>query len=69
MGRPDLFYPAQRLAIEYDGGIHRDKLVEDNRRQNLLLSAGIGLLRFTRADVYGAPDSVVGQVRAWLDRA
>ena len=69
LGRPDLFYRAQRLAIEYDGGIHRDKLVEDNRRQNLLLSAGIGLLRFTRADVYGAPDSVVAQVHAWLDRA
>jgi very-short-patch-repair endonuclease len=69
LGRPDLFYRAQRLAIEFDGGIHRDQLVDDNRRQNRLLSAGIGLLRFTSADVYGAPDSVVAHVRAALERA
>jgi hypothetical protein len=64
LGRPDLLYRAQRLAIEYDGGTHRDRLIDDNRRQNGLISAGYRLLRFTAAYVYGTPDSVAIQVRS-----
>jgi very-short-patch-repair endonuclease len=63
LGRPDLLYRRQRLAIEYDGGTHRDRMVEDNRRQNGLVGAGYRLLRFTAADVYGAPDTIAMQVR------
>jgi very-short-patch-repair endonuclease len=63
VGRPDLLYRQQRLAIEYDGGNHRDRLVDDNRRQNRLISAGLRLLRFTAADVYGTPGAVAMQVR------
>jgi very-short-patch-repair endonuclease len=54
------------LAIEYDGGNHRDRLVDDNRRQNDLVGAGFRLLRFTAPDVYGTPDLVVMQVRAQM---
>jgi very-short-patch-repair endonuclease len=63
VGRPDLLYRLQRLAIEYDGANHRDRLVDDNRRQNRLISVGLRLLRFTAADVYGTPDLVAMQVR------
>jgi very-short-patch-repair endonuclease len=66
IARADLYYPSQRLVIEYDGGTHRDRLVADDRRQNALLRAGFGLLRFTAPDVLGTPDSVVGQVRQAL---
>lgn len=66
IGRPDLYYSEQRLGIEYDGGVHRDSLAEDNRRQNRLLNAGVRLLRFTAADVLGSPESVVSQVAAVL---
>jgi hypothetical protein len=66
LGRPDLLYRAQRLAIEYDGGNHRDRLVDDDRRQNGLLVAGYRLLRFTAPDVYGSPGSVAMQVRLAL---
>jgi very-short-patch-repair endonuclease len=69
IGRPDLYYPDHRLAIEYDGGIHRDRLAEDNRRQNRLLSDGIRLLRFTAGDIFQTPEAVVAQVRSSLDRA
>ena len=65
VGRPDLYYPDHRLGIEYDGGIHRFSLTEDNRRQNRLFAAGIRLLRFTSADVQN-PDSVTTQVRTML---
>jgi very-short-patch-repair endonuclease len=63
VGRPDLYYREQRLGLEYDGETHRASLIEDNRRQNRLLLAGVRLLRFTGADVRRRPDSVVIQVR------
>jgi very-short-patch-repair endonuclease len=69
IGRPDLYYPQQRLAIEYDGATHRASLAADNRRQNRLLDAGYRILRFTAADVLSAPDSVVGLVRRGLGPA
>ncbi len=63
LGRPDLLYRLQQLAIEYDGGNHRDRLVDDNRRQNGLMGVGLRLLRFTAADVYGTPETVAMEVR------
>lgn len=66
VGRADLFYPDTRLVLEYDGDIHRSRLGDDNRRQNLLINAGFRLLRFTAADVYQRPDVLVAQVRAAL---
>jgi very-short-patch-repair endonuclease len=62
--RADLYYPAARLVIEYDGGNHRDRMVEDNRRQNLLMNAGYRVLRFTASDIHNRPDMVVAQVSA-----
>jgi hypothetical protein len=62
LGRADLYYPDQRLILEYDGATHRTSLIEDNRRQNRLLNAGYQLLRFTVADINGTPDAVIGQV-------
>jgi very-short-patch-repair endonuclease len=68
LGRADLYYPSHRLVIEYDGSTHRDSLVHDNRRQNQLLAAGYTIFRFTAADVLGAPDRVVAQIRGELAR-
>jgi len=68
LGRPDLLYGSHRLAIEYDGGNHRERMVDDNRRQNRLVGAGYRLLRFTAADVYDKPDSVAIQVRHGLSQ-
>lgn len=63
LGRPDLYYADHRLGLEYDGVTHRDNLVGDNRRQNRLLNSGFRLLRFTSADIYHAPESVIEEVR------
>lgn len=65
VGRADLFYPAARLVIEYDGANHRDRLVDDNRRQNLILNAGFSLLRFTASDL-DRPEVVLSQVERAL---
>ena len=67
LGRLDLYYPEQRLGLEYDGATHRETLAEDNRRQNRLVDAGVRLLRFTATDIYNTPDVVVGLVRKALD--
>lgn len=64
VGRADLYYADARLVIEFDGANHRDRLVEDNRRQNLLLNAGYKLLRFTASDIYNRPETIVAQVSA-----
>ena len=56
------------MAIEYDGGNHRDRLVDDNHRQNGLVGARLRLLRFTATDVYRGPDAVVMLVRHGLGR-
>lgn len=66
LARLDLFYPEARVGIEYDGATHVDSLAEDDRRQNRLVQAGIRLLRFTSADVYGRPHSLVAEVRGML---
>ena len=66
IGRLDLYYPEERLGLEYDGATHRDSLAEDNRRQNRLLAAGVRLLRFTAADIYSTPDAVAEQVAGVL---
>ena len=66
VGRADLYYPRARLVLEYDGGNHRERLVEDDRRQNMLINAGFRLLRFTAADIHHRPDIVVAQVREAL---
>jgi very-short-patch-repair endonuclease len=65
-GRVDLYYRQARLGLEFDGGNHRERLVEDDRRQNLLINAGFRLLRFTASDLYTRPGVVVDQVRAAL---
>jgi very-short-patch-repair endonuclease len=66
IGRPDLYYAGPRLGLEYDGGVHRGSLAEDNRRQNRLLEEGVRLLRFTAGDVLSSPALVIAQVRAVL---
>ena len=66
IGRIDLYYPNERLGIEYDGAVHQGSLAEDVRRQNALLRFGVRLLRFTARDVLGNPESVVSLVRGML---
>lgn len=67
LGRADLYYAAARLILEYDGANHRERLVDDNRRQNLLINAGFRLLRFTATDIHQRPEVVTAQVRSALN--
>jgi very-short-patch-repair endonuclease len=66
LARADLYYPSHRLVIEYDGSTHRHSLIDDDQRQNRLLSARYRLLRFTAPDVLRTPNATVAQVRGIL---
>jgi very-short-patch-repair endonuclease len=69
IARADMYYPAARLVVEFDGMNHVQRLVSDDRRQNLLVNAGYQLLRFTTADLRDRPDLIVMQVRSALAAA
>ena len=64
VGRVDLYFPEALLAVEYDGSWHRENLVKDVRRQNLILEAGYQLLRYTNSDLETRSDTIIAQCRA-----
>lgn len=68
VARVDLAYPRIKLAIEYDGDHHRERLTfqRDVARLNALRLCGWTVLRFTADDVLRHPSRVVAQVRMAL---
>lgn len=71
LARVDFAYPDWRLAIEFDGhDSHRTpaQLQRDLTRQNLLVTAGWTVLRFTWSDVVERPEVVAATIRAQLAR-
>ncbi len=71
VARPDLSYPVQRIAIEYDGDVHRtDRRTwqRDLRRRHELESLGWSVITCTADDVLRHPDRPVTWVRRALAR-
>lgn len=66
IARVDLFYRSARLGLEFDGSGHRDQMVEDLRRQNLISGADYDLLRFTTPDVRMTPELTILQIASRL---
>ncbi len=69
IGRVDLAFPDRGLLLEADGRTHHEAWsdgVRDRRRQNLLVTAGFRILRFTWDDVWSRPMDVVEAVRSAL---
>ena len=68
VGQVDMAWPDQRVMVEFDGDVHRqrDVFVNDVRRQNGLVLARWTVLRFTSADVLGRPAQVIAAIRAAL---
>jgi len=72
LARVDLAFPAQKIAIEYDGrAVHEreDVFTRDRQRQNDLVRAGWMVLRFSAADLRLRPHAIVQQVRDALGLA
>ncbi len=70
LGQVDLAWPGQRVLVEFDGDVHRERgvFVKDLRRQNRLVAEGWHVLRFSSADVLGRPHEVVAEIRRALSR-
>lgn len=69
IGRVDLAYPEQRVAIELDSvrwHLNRESFERDPRRKNALTLAGWTVLTFTWADYTERPHTLVGTVRTAL---
>jgi very-short-patch-repair endonuclease len=66
--RLDLAYPAQRVAVEYDGEAHRlpARARRDLPREADLAAAGWRVLRFDASVVMRHPDRIVVAVQAEL---
>ena len=64
LGRGDLAWPEDRVLVEFDGDLHRERrvFVRDLRRQNSLVVDRWTILRFSGADVYGRPEQVLGEI-------
>jgi hypothetical protein len=64
--RVDLAYPADKLAIELDGSVHREKptFETDRPRQNALILAGWTVLRYTWGFYVRRSSTLVSEVRA-----
>ncbi|MEV0273909.1 DUF559 domain-containing protein [Hamadaea sp. NPDC050747] len=71
VARVDLAYPKSRIAIEYDGDHHRDRVTHrfDMERQNDLHVLGWTVLRFHADDVLRRPAETVAKIRAVLRKA
>jgi hypothetical protein len=67
VARVDFAYPEQRLAIEYDGAWHGERLqvTKDRARFNRLFAAGWRIVFVTAADMH-RPDEVAARLAAAL---
>jgi hypothetical protein len=61
----DLAYPGLKIAIELDGGVHREREVfeRDRPRQNGIVLGGWIVLRFTWKTLVERPDEIVRAVQ------
>ncbi|NUT35344.1 MAG: DUF559 domain-containing protein [Hamadaea sp.] len=71
VARLDYAYPDYRIALEYDGDHHRDRVTHrfDMERQNELHVMGWTVLRFNADDVLRRPAQTAALIRAVLRRA
>ncbi|MHA7134133.1 endonuclease domain-containing protein [Oerskovia turbata] len=68
---PDMSYPALRIAIEYDGDVHRTDPAtwrRDVERRQRLEEAGWLIITVTADDVIRHPDRLVRRIQAALAR-
>jgi len=68
---PDMSYPARRIALEYDGDVHRTDPAtwrRDVERRQRLEAAGWIIITATADDVLRHPERFVARVRAALQK-
>jgi very-short-patch-repair endonuclease len=66
VARLDLAYPAERVAVEYDGAFHWNQRRDDDRRRDRIRTLGWTVLVFSAEDYYQQPEALTKMVRAAL---
>ena len=68
ISRPDLSYPSVRIAIEYQGDLHREKQQwrDDLVSRRLLRDLGWELVELSARDIYQAPQRTVNYIHRLL---
>ena len=69
----DFYCPAERLAVELDGEVHRDEraAIYDNERKLFLATYGIKVIRFENFLVFDEPEYVLVRISSffgWWER-
>ncbi|MBC6465230.1 endonuclease domain-containing protein [Actinomadura alba] len=71
LAKPDLSYPAQKIAIQYEGGHHREdprQYSYDIERDGRLIDLGWIVIRVDKEMLYKHPEQVINRVRRSLSR-
>ncbi|TDQ53088.1 hypothetical protein [Actinorugispora endophytica] len=66
VARLDLGYREQRIAVEYDGVVHRERWREDAARRNAVKDLGWDLYVCTQADLHPANTAILAYLRREL---
>ena len=66
----DLAWPEHRIGIEFEGAGHTDpvEVLRDAGRYTRLVDRGWRIYRYTKHDVYGAPERIVTELTRALER-
>lgn len=62
----DFWCPSKRLVIEIDGEIHETQKEYDKRRDKIISSLDIKILRFTNKQILTDLYSVISEIRKYL---
>ncbi|MEK9200984.1 MAG: endonuclease domain-containing protein [Patescibacteria group bacterium] len=62
----DFYCPEKNLAIELDGGIHKDRQEMDQYRTRTLAIHKIKVIRFWNEEITGDVESVIHKIRLFL---
>tara|TARA_R110002124_G_C8969280_1_gene514869 strand:- start:6129 stop:6554 length:426 start_codon:yes stop_codon:yes gene_type:complete len=62
----DFYCKKLKLAIEIDGRSHDFKLSYDIKREKILNSLGVNILRFSEEDARLNPDHCVNEIKSWV---
>ncbi|MEX2346500.1 MAG: endonuclease domain-containing protein [Balneolaceae bacterium] len=62
----DFYCKELKIAIEIDGHSHNFKVEYDRKRQTVLESFGIRVLRFSEKEVFKELDNVLSEIEYWV---
>ena len=63
----DFFFPEANVIVEVDGSHHREQIVRDDLRDNVLRANWYRVMRFSASEVINATESVVVKIAAQVE--